>query len=201
MNPEFMLGLHRENEEPAAHTNTIRAEARQDMLPLAAVVLYDDYESGCRAKAVLDDIAADTGGGVQFRLALWRIDSLAHPDTSIGVVRDLEVSAILALALRAAGDLPKSVVACVECWAHCRSGDDSALVVLGNAGPAGVEELGQLAQRRGITLFCEQTAPPGLKWHADIEGVEKPDQFPTVILGKIPDDSRIGCYPHWGLNE
>ena len=198
MNPEFMLGLHHENEEPPAHTNTIRAGARQDMLPLAAVVLYDDYESGCGAKAVLDDIAADAGGAIQFRLALWRIDSLAHPDTSIGVFRDLEGSTILALALRAGGDLPKSVVACAESWAHRRSGDDSALVILGNAVPAAVEELGQI---RGITLFCKQTTPPGSERDTNIEDPEKPDQFPTTILETIPHESRIGCYPHWGINE
>ena len=201
MNPEFVLCLHHENEEPPAHTNTIRAGARQDMLPLAAVVLYDDYESGCRAKAFLDDIAADAGGAIQFRLALWRIDSLAHPDTSTGVFRDLEGSTILALALRAGGDLPKSVVACVECWAHCRSGDDSALVVLGNAGPTAVEELGQIAQLRGITLFCKQTTPAGSERDANIEGPEKPEQFSTAILETIPHDSRIGYYRHWGLNE
>ena len=179
----------------------IGAEPAQDMLPLAAVVLYDDYESGCRAKGVLDDIAADTGGAIQFRLALWRIDSLAHPDTSTGVFRDLEGSTILALALRTVGELPKSVFDWVEWWAHCRSGDDSALVVLGNAGPAAVEELGQIAQLRGITLFCKQTTPAGSERDANIEGPEKPEQFPTAILGKIPDDSRIGCYRHWGLNE
>ncbi len=108
---------------------------------------------------------------------------------------------ILVLALRLEDELPKSVFDWVECWAHSRAGDDSALVVLGNPNIAAVGELEQLAQRRGITLFCEPTAQPGCGWQNCLEDLQKREQTPLPLFEEIPGSSRSGYNPHWGLNE
>ena len=156
-------------------------EVTNEILPLTAVVIYDHYESGCRAKTFLDQVAANAGDEILLNLALWPMDSLAYPNTNIGVFQDLGRSMILVLALRPGGELPKSVFDWVECWAHSGAGDDSALVVLGNAKIAAVEELEQIARRHGITLFCEPTTQPGLGWHNYAEGRQKPQQTLSPI--------------------
>src|SRR5208283_641233 len=100
-----MLGVPDEDEEVAMNPTRTCAKATRKMLSLATVVLYDHYESGCRAKAFLDQVAAKAGDGIQFSLALWPMDSLAYPDTNIGVFQDLGRSMMLVLALHAGREL------------------------------------------------------------------------------------------------
>ena len=182
-----------------ASTSLCKAVANE-LLPLTAVVLYDDYESGCRAKALLEQVAANIGGETPFSLALWRMDSLAYPGTSAEVMRDLGRSMLLVLAFHHGGELPKSVFEWVECWAQFGAGDDWALVVLGSAPTAVVGELEQIAQRRGITLFCEPTTQPGWGWQNRLEDLQQRAQTPLwPILEEL--DWRPGSYRHWGINE
>ena len=175
-------------------------EATEQALPLGAVVLYDQHASGLRAKLFLDHVAATAGLGIEFRLALWRIDSLADADTSLRVFQSLECSPILALALRAGRELPKSIFGWVECWAHCRSEDDSALVVLGIPGPATLKALNKTAERGGITLFCEDGMPAAVGWQNHLDDTPKRGQTARPRMN-IPDDWRSEPYNHWGINE
>src|SRR5271165_4148665 len=94
----FPCSLRRE--EVVMTSTRLCPEVANQMLPLTAVVIYDHYESGCRAKAFLDQVAANAGDETLLNLALWRMDSLAHPGASIGVFRDLGRPIILVLALR-----------------------------------------------------------------------------------------------------
>jgi len=176
------------------------ASIANEMLPVTAAVIYDQFESGCRAKAFLDQVSANAGDEILLSLALWRMDSLTYPDTTTGVMQDLGRSVILVLALRPGGELPKSVFEWVECWAHSRAGDDSALVVLASANTATVGELEQTAQRRGITFFCEPATQPGAEWQSHLEGLQKREQSPLWPISE-EIDSRSGSYRHWGINE
>jgi hypothetical protein len=176
-------------------------EAANAMWPLATVVIYDDHESGCTAKAFLDRVAANTGGEIQFSLTLWQMDWLAHPGTIIEVFRDLGRSIMLVLALRTGGDLPKAVFDWVACWACCQTAGHSALVILGNANATAEEELWRIAERHGIRLFVQQTSQPGLEWQTYIQGLQEQEQIPRPMLGEIPDRSRSESYRDWGLNE
>ncbi len=176
-------------------------EVANEMLAVPAAVIYDHLESGCRAKAFLDQVSANAGDENLLNLALWRMDSLAQPDTTTGAIQDLGRSVILVLALRPGAELLKSVFDWVECWAHSRAGDDSALVVLGSAHTAAVGELEQIAQRRGIALFCEPTAQPGWGWQNCLEDLQRREQTPLPLLEVVPGSSRSGYNPHWGLNE
>lgn len=73
-------------------------EVANEMLPMSAVVIYDQFESGCRAKVLLDQVAADASDEFLLNPALWRMDSLADPDTNIGVSGGLGHSMTLVLA-------------------------------------------------------------------------------------------------------
>ena len=181
--------------------STIGAEAAPEILPLAAIILHDYDESGRRAKALLEQIAANAGEGIQFRLAQWRIDRLTQFETSIGVFRDLRLAAILVLALPMEGGLPKSVFHWVDYWAHCRSGENSALVVLGSPGPADKEELESLAERFGLKLFCEQRNERSSGWWDSLDDLPKPEQTPFPMWEEPPANCWSGYYRHWGLNE
>ena len=178
----------------------IDTETPDEMWPLEAIVIYDEDEAGCRAKAFLDHVAAAAGGGFQLRPALWRIDRVADPVTSREVFGDLRRSSILALAVSAGSELPNSALDRVEWWARCRPGDDSALVILGKASPAAVEELVTIAERFGIQLFCEPTTQAALGSQNYRENVpeREPPSRPRL---EIPDDWRSGCYSQWGINE
>jgi hypothetical protein len=182
--------------------NSTAIWADDEMSHLAAIVIYDHYQSGCRAMAFLDRVAGNFGGQIHFRLALWPMDGLAYPGANVEVIQDLGRSKILIWALHTGGELPKSVFDWVECWAHCRAGGDSALVILGNSNSAAVEELGKIAKPRGITLFCEPTTQPGSGRQSGLEeGLEKRGPAFGPILRESPDPSRSGYHPHWGLNE
>jgi hypothetical protein len=176
-------------------------QAAKEMWPVATVVIYDEYESGSRAKAFLDQVAANAGGAIQFSLTLWQMDWLAYPFAANEVFRDLERSSVMVLALRAGGEPPKSVFDWVECWVHRRIGGDSALVILGNADATAVEELRRVAEQHGIRLFSQQTSQLGLEWQNYIQSLQEREQTPGPILWETPDRSRSESYRDWGLNE
>ena len=109
---------------------------------------------------------------------------------------------ILVLALRPGGELPKSVFKCVEGWARFRKGDDSALIVLECTETVAVKKLAQIAQQRGVTLFCEPTAELGSGSQSCLEDLQKRERTPLWhMFEEIPDDSGSGSYTHWGINE
>jgi len=187
--------------EDAGMNRTIYSQAAEEMWPVVAVVLYDELQASDAAKALLDHVAADAGGEIQFSPVLWRIDGLSSPATSVGILRDLQRSRVVVLALCAGRELPKPIFDWVESWAHSRSGPDSALVVLGSVGPASLEKLAEIAKRQGITLFSEQTTPSDSWCHKRIDSLETREQIPAAILEEIPGDSRNGNYRDWGINE
>jgi len=190
-----------QDEEFVMNPTKVGEEAANEMWPLATVVIYDDYESGCTAKAFLDQVAANAGGEIQFSLTLWQMDWLAHLGTIKEVFRDLGRSVILVMALRTGGDLPKAVFDWVACWACSHAGGHSALVILGNADATAEEELRRIADRHGIRLFSRQMMQPGLDWEKYLQGLPKREEVPGPILEEIPHHPRSESYRDWGLNE
>ena len=176
----------------------MRTEAVNETWPLETLVICDHYESECRAKVLLDRVAANAG--VQFSLTYWRLDDLADASANAGVFSNAWCPMLLMLALRTGGELPKSVFEWVEYWARCRAGGYSALVILGNANTAAVKELQQIAGRRGITLFCEPATESALGYQSLIAGLKGRAQILTPILAKTLGEPQSG-YSHWGLNE
>ena len=184
-----------------AMNRSIYTQATREIWRVEAVVVYDNSESSYAAKALLDRVAANAGGELQFSPAFWQIDGLSCTATNVEFVRDLLHSSIVVLALCAARDLPTSVFGPLKSWAQCRFGRESALVVLGNGGPGAVKKLGEVLKWPGIRLFCEKASPPGLDWQDDAEGLEKQEPSPELMMEAIPICSRFGNYRDWGLNE
>ncbi len=178
----------------------MRTEAVNERWPVETLVICDHYESECRARAFLDKVAATAGEGIRFNLTYWRLEGLSDPSENIGVFGNVWCPTVLMLALRTGGEVPKSLFQWVEYWAECRAGGYSALVGLGNLNTAAVEQLQQVAGRRGIALSCEQSNQAALGCQSFIAGLKGREQVLMPILQKTLDDSPSG-YSHWGLNE
>ena len=176
-------------------SNRLCEAVANGLVPLTAAMIYDCYESGCRGKALLDRVTENAGDEILFSLALWRADALASPDTSPSVLQNLERAMLLILALRPGADLPRCVFDWVECWAHSRAGDDSALAVVGSADTGAIEELEQLSQRRGIMFSCEP--PPQLG-----STPRRPQQQELILEPLWEEPAHLAQhYRHWGINE
>ena len=141
-----------------------------DPMILRAVILYADYDSGCRSKAFFNQLATRLGAEVQFSLALWSMDALQQPRTAEVALETYGGADLVVLALRAESILPPAVRAWVESWAVSRADEASILVVLrdrpspttDNESPAAADlrELRHLAQRHGLSFICEWATQP-----------------------------------------
>lgn len=173
---------------------------------LKAAVLYDEYHSGCRAKAFFDQLTTRFNGEVQFSLALWRMDVLHLPGAASAALRDVGCADMLVMAMGAATNLPPSVLDWVESWANCRAYGDSALVLLWAAGeksaapPASLSQLQQMAGRRGLSFF-DEWGEPGRKSEAYVEHLRLHEQAITPTFQRIMDYSDRGSQRDWGPND
>ena len=196
--PEMRISRPDERTVLVMNATMMRTEAVIEAWPLETLVICDHYELECRAKVLLDRVAANAG--VQFSLTYWRLDDLPDPSADVGAFSNVWCPMLLMLALRTWGELPKSAFEWAEEWARCRAGGYSALVMLGNAKAAAVKELQQIAGRRGITLFCEPATESALGCPSLIAGLKGRAQILTPILAKTLGESESG-YSHWGINE
>ena len=126
----------------------------------AAIVLYEDYRSGCVGKAFVEWIGASEGGDLGGRLGLWRFDILDLPGVDTEVCEGLARADLLVVSVRPGSDVPESISAKVAAWGERLVDPTLPIVVLGGVCAAeaprmvGLRSLRRWAGRLGMPMVC-----------------------------------------------
>jgi len=169
-----------------SHLTTWTAES-------AAIVLYEDFRSGCLGKAFVEWIGASRGSAVEDRLGLWRFDILELPGVGDEVYDGLTRADLLVISIRSGGDVPEAVSAKVAEWGGRLVDPTLPIVVLGGVWTAeapmkeGLRRLRRWAGRLGMPLVCQSVWPP-----PDVEGWSPGTSAPR-LAGVTAGLSRAAC--------
>jgi hypothetical protein len=146
---------------------------RSPSTPFNVVIMYEDFETGKRAKKGFDYVAEELGNDLEFKHSMWRLDSLQDPKLNV-VAAALAEADLLIISLRAEGQLPAEIRALVdERLAQPVNHRCALIAVFEGAAPATGSSvyacLATLAQRHGLDFFeqalsdAEDDEGPSLK--------------------------------------
>ena len=135
----------------------------ENELPLIQVtVLYENVESGLRAKALMEYAESGLDFPAEFRLEYWRFDWLNEALLGHMAGTTAKESALVIVAASSIGALPRQVEGWIQAWAQARGTLPSALIVLLPADPQDAnsceslrERLHGMAQNKEVDVFCE----------------------------------------------
>jgi hypothetical protein len=130
---------------------------RSPSTPFNVVIMYEDFETGKRAKKGLDYVAEELGNDLEFRHSMWRLDILQDPKLNV-LAAALTEADLLIISLRGEGQLPSKIRALIDERLVQTVNHQCALVALfEGAAPATRSSvyacLATLAQQRGLDFF------------------------------------------------
>src|SRR3984893_2741861 len=77
------------------------------------VIMYEDFETGKRAKKGLDYVAEELGNDLEFRHSMWRLDILQDAKLNV-LAAALTEADLLIISLRGEGQLPSKIRALLD---------------------------------------------------------------------------------------
>jgi hypothetical protein len=127
-------------------------------------IMYEDFETGKRAKRGLDYVAEQLGG-VEFRETLWRLDILQDPKLNVLAAPALADADLLIISLRREGHIPAKVRVLIEKRLAEKADRDCALLALFETTAATIRSsvyacLANLARQHELDLFEEAVNEP-----------------------------------------
>jgi hypothetical protein len=131
---------------------------RSPLAPFNVVIMYEDFESGKRAKKGLDYVAEELGKDLEFRHSMWRLDVLQNPKLNVLAAPALAEADLLIISLRGEGRLPSKIRALIDERLAQTLNHKCALVALFE-GPASATRssvyahLATLARAHGLDFF------------------------------------------------
>ena len=155
-------------------------------LPMIQVtVLYENMESGLRAKALMQHAESGIDFPAEFRLEYWRFDWLKEALLGHLASNTAKDSALVIIASTTTV-LPRQVEDWIHAWAKVRANHPSALIVLlpGDPGnPESRESLRErlygMAQSEQVNVFCESFGAAGEKEGLRISSAtSEPERLP-----------------------
>ena len=106
---------------------TIPAREHSSIL---ATVLYEDVESGLRARALMESVEANMDFPAAFQLDLWRFDWLAERSLGNIALSRADRSALVLIAAGSSAPLPPAAENWLDTWVQMEQSHPLALVVL-----------------------------------------------------------------------
>ena len=133
---------------------------------LLATVLFEDVESGLRARALMESVEANMDFPAEFQLDLWRFDWLAERSLGNIALSRADRSALVLISVGSANTLPPAAENWLNTWVEMEQNHPLALVVLipkekrtDDAYHSLHEQLRAAARRKGVDFFCEFFEP------------------------------------------
>ena len=123
-----------------------------------AVLLYDEFELGSRANAMLSRAANRAEAAVPLSINPWRLDMLMLPPTGDGALKEATTAHLIVLAVRSQTEISPGLLQWLDTWAERREVQDAALAVFevgkgGTLSTTAVPELSRLAARHGLSFI------------------------------------------------
>src|SRR5690242_6532467 len=97
---------------------------------ILATVLYEDVESGLRARALMESVEANMDFPAEFQLDLWRFDWLAERSLGNIALSRADRSALVLISVGSANTLPPAAENWLNTWVQIEQSHPLALVVL-----------------------------------------------------------------------
>jgi hypothetical protein len=141
-------------------------------VPFNVFIMYEDFETGKRAKNGLDYVAEQLGNDVEFRLTMWRLDVLQDPKVNLLAAPALAEADLLIISLREEGQIPAKIRVLID--TRLDENRDCALVALFETTAATVRSsvyacLANLARQHELDFFEEAANEPGDQEEASLK--------------------------------
>jgi hypothetical protein len=82
--------------------------------PFNVMIMYEDFETGKRAKKGLDYVAEELGNDLEFRHSMWRLDILQDPKLNVLATPALAEADLVIISLRGERQLPAEIRALID---------------------------------------------------------------------------------------
>jgi len=172
-----------------------------------AVIAYEDFETGKRAKRTYDFLVENLGHDCQFTNQMWKFDVLGIPKLREMAARDAMMSDIVIVSCRGT-ELPAEFKAWVELWV-AEPNHPIALVALfdylEDHDPQASEVrsyLADVAQRGQMEFFAQPGESPRQRTAEDFRALQRNISFEGQTLSTLAGAmQRDMSFPHWGINE
>jgi len=174
-------------------------------LSLQVLVVYEDLETGLRARQALEQTVQRLEATVDVRVNLWRFDLFREPAFLQHAAK--EEADIVFFSTHAQAQLPAAVDSWFREW-FARQGDEPrALAVLfddpGKEMPTAtdiMEALGGAARLAGVDVFL-YGAETETKWESAIEHIQRRAETKTMLWDEDLHRAERPPFPDWGINE
>ncbi|HWI56317.1 MAG TPA: hypothetical protein VNZ22_03770 [Bacillota bacterium] len=157
-------------------------------------IFYEDWETGVRAKQVLDQLEQQFEPETEFVLGLWRFDLLEEPIWHEQAVKAASEADIILVSLHGHRALPEAIFRWLHQWLVQKLKEPTALVISLDSSAKELaatnqflSALGELAKPAGVDLFTHSG-------HVDYPRSEP--TLKTLLLPHIARDNGLGRHPH-----
>ncbi len=114
--------------ENSSHTEAKRALDLDDRPTFSVVIIYQDPDTGRRAKCFYDKMTHEVGEECDFSLELWNFEMLAIPEMRDSSAQAAAQADFLVLSFRGNAELPAQTRYWIERWSRLSADGNPALV-------------------------------------------------------------------------
>ena len=176
-------------------------------LRLGALVVYEDFPTGLRARQTLERLAHRLQADAESRLNLWRFDLLEEASLRAQAAQEAADADLVVVSAHGRENLPATVNLWMEEWL-CRKGNERCALVLSlDSGAqrtpaatqtvAGLEALAQLAN---VDVFLDFNLAT-TDWESAFEEIHDRAETTTRLMDGILHEFERQSFRHWGINE
>ncbi|SPE52716.1 hypothetical protein SBV1_1580012 [Verrucomicrobia bacterium] len=177
-----------------------------DTATLYVQLVYEDAQTGLRARYALDRLADALKLEADFHVELLRFNLLSDPALREAALEQAARADILLVSAHGWGGLPATVSLWLKEWLASDPGRPRALVLsldvdAGNSAAASrlLESFQAVAASAGVEVFPHFSDALGTDRTLTIESLQHRAEAKTSLLDETM--RRIEPYSHWGLNE
>ncbi len=170
------------------------------------MVAYDNFDSGIRAKEILDRLARALGSQLTMNITMWKFDMLELDKLQDMAASDAAEADIIIISTNGAGELSPGVQQWVELWLSRKQRESSAFVSLNEPDPDGTAEspavgeyLQNIASRGNVTFFSQRGNLPVPDFQSTVQAIyHEAKQILSATEAILQRSSRLGG---WSMNE
>jgi hypothetical protein len=173
---------------------------------LCVELLYEDAQTGLRARHALDGLADALKLEADFHVDLLRLDLLRDPALREAAKEQAACADILLLSAHGWEGLPTFVSGWLTQWMEHDAGRPRALVLSLDAGAGAsiaasrlLTSLKAAAGTGGVDVFSHFSDALGSDWTMTMENLQHRAEARSSVMDETL--RRVEPYSHWGINE
>jgi hypothetical protein len=174
---------------------------------LQGVLLYEDLETGTRAKEVCDLLLYQIESDSEIDLALWRFDMLRETELNACAASQAAEADVVVVSAHGRADLPSEVKQWLQLWLDFRKGNGHPVLIVSMDRERG-EQTGEARILASLRTMVESAGVDLIPHYSELKNdlERSADRAwnpadPTKPLFADQSKPRPGSYEHWGLNE